>query len=105
MKKGRRLWLGKPLNVSTYHAVFVCPGRHVDHCIHAVTSWQIRRWIETTTDLREVERCVSLEVEIDVCDDRTDQQYVPLRWINGLSFFAGLTSQSVRLPWPAFLND
>jgi Heterokaryon incompatibility protein (HET) len=53
---------------------------------------------------RDIDKHVSLEVELQGLTDRSQPRLITTRWINGLYFFDGCPRQNVVFPWPYSLR-
>lgn len=68
------------------------------------TAWKPGGHIETRSGVRNADKYVSIEVDLDGSTEDGLLRLRTKRWINGLCFFNGSPRFNVMFPWPAWLT-
>jgi hypothetical protein len=71
---------------------------------YVFTAWRPGRHIETRSGARNMDKYVSIEVDLDGLTESGLLRLRTKRWINGLCFFNGCPRLDVVFPWPAWLT-
>jgi Heterokaryon incompatibility protein (HET) len=72
---------------------------------YVFTAWDVGRPAEDTRALRDIEKYVSIEVDLDRRTEKGLQRLRTKKWINGLCFFDGYPRKKVVFPWPSSLTE
>jgi uncharacterized C2H2 Zn-finger protein len=110
IENGRVLHLGLLLKgrykKSPYRAIFVRGTCEDDtpEVSYVFTVWNDGRPAEDTRALRDIEKYVSIEVDLDGTTAEGLRRLRTKMWINGLCFFDGFLRKKAVFPWPASLH-
>lgn len=116
IENGMILHLGSLMNdsrkKSPYRAIFISETSDEDtsddvtpEVSYVFTAWDVGRPAEDTQALRDIEKYVSIEVDLDGRTEEGLQRLRTKKWINGLCFFDGYPRKTVVFPWPASLTE